>query len=215
MLLSDTHSQVVTLVTLLLSATMSSSQSTPQAPRATPQEQTTFAKIFRIDPASGAPTPLEDCKIKSSATRYSSGFLFLEGQTSPVAFKAAEPQVFVIRLMSPEDKYGVELTTEQVRKRIELQRLNVGVLKRLIGDKPVRYLTKPPYIPLDVQPYGQVALGLDPKKPNRAAQSFQLTPHVALPPGEYGISITGMHNFELVNRAAMGFQQWAFGIAPR
>jgi hypothetical protein len=202
-------------VTLLVSATMSSSQSTPQTPLAPPQEPTTFGLVFRIDPATGAPTPLEDCKIKSSATQYSSGFLFIDGPASPVAFKAAEPQVFVIRLMSPEDKYGVELTSEGVRKRIELKRLNVGVLKRLIGDKTVRYLTQPPNTPVDVQPYGQVALGLDPKKPNRTAQSFQLTPHVALTPGEYGISFTGIHNFELVDRAAFGFHQWAFGVAPR
>jgi len=215
MLLSNTHSPVVYLVTILLSGTMSSSQSTPQTPLAAPQEPTTFAKIFRIDPATGAPTPLEDCKVKNSATQYKSGFLYLEGRASPAAFKAVEPQVFVIRLMSPGDKYGVELTSEEVRKRIVLMRLNVGDLKPPNGGKPVRFLTNPPNIPVDVQPIGQAALGLDPKKPNRAAQSFQLTPHVALAPGEYGISMGGLHNFELVMASLVERQQWAFGIAPR
>jgi hypothetical protein len=67
-------------------------------------------------------------------------------------------------------------------------------------------------IPLDVETYGQLTLGLDPKKPDRAAQSFRLTPHIALTPGEYLISIYATHNFELINNPLIGNKFLAFGI---
>jgi hypothetical protein len=70
-------------------------------------------------------------------------------------------------------------------------------------------------IPLDVQTYGQLTLGLDPKGPDRAAQSFRLTPHIALTPGEYLILLRGTHNFELIANGLAGNEDWAFEIVQR
>lgn len=202
---------------LVATASMSSSQMTSQAPSATPQEPTTLGELFRIDQATGAPAALERVKFKTirAGPDFRPGFFqplehmvyfYIEGGASPVAFKAGEPQQFVIRLMSPGDRYGVELNSEEVRKRIRLNRLVVQNVKTHDG----RFFTKTD-IPLDVQTYGQLTLGLDPKKPDRAAQSFRLTPHIALTPGEYHFWITGRHNFELV-RGSFGDEDWAFGI---
>ena len=203
---------------LVATASMSSSRLASQAPSATPQEPTTLGELFRIDQATGAPAVLERVKVKNlkvGQTRQP-GFLqpledvvdfYIEGVASPVVFKAGEPQQFVIRLMSPGDRYGRELDSAEVLKHIGLMRLVVQNIRK----HDERFLTKSS-IPLDVQPYGQLTLGLDPKKPDRAAQSFRLTPRIALPPGEYHIWIAGTHNSELVANRLAGRGDWAFEI---
>jgi WD40 repeat protein len=133
---------------------------------------------------------------------------YIEGGASPASFKAGEPPQFVIRLMSPGDRYGAELNSQEVRRHIAVSRLAVQNVKT----HDERFLAKSPDIPLDVQTYGQLTLGLDPKKPDRAAQSFRLTPHGPLAPGEYLVSIFGVHNFELT-KMLHNQEKLAFGIA--
>jgi len=210
----------VWFVPMLLVATISiaPSQLAAQATSVTPQEPTTLGEIFRVDPSTGAPTALERVKIKNlkvGQTRQPGIFqplenvvdFYIEGVTSTVAFQAGDPQQFVIRLMSPEDKYGRELNAAEVLKHIGLMRLVVQDIKK----HDDRFLTKT-MIPLDVQPYGQPTTGLDAKKPDRTAQSFRLIPHVALTPGEYLILLRGTHNFELIANGLAGNEDWAFKI---
>ncbi len=206
---------------LVATASMSSSRLTAQATSATPQEPTTLGELFRIEQATGAPTALERVKVKQhkiGKTRSPGIFqpredvvdFYIEGAASPVVFKAGEPQQFVIRLMSPGDRYGRDLNSEEVRKHIFLTRLVMQNLKA--HDK--RFVTKT-NIALDVQTYGQLTLGLDPKKPDRAAQSFRFTPQIALTPGEYLIFLRATHNFELIANGLVGGEDWAFRIVER
>jgi hypothetical protein len=206
---------------LVATASMSSSRLASQAPSATPQEPTTLGELFRIDQATGAPAVLERVKVKNlkvGQTRQP-GFLqpledvvdfYIEGVASPVVFKAGEPQQFVIRLMSPRDRYGRELNSAEVLMHIGLMQLAVQMIRK----HDERFLTKT-MIPMDVQSYGQSTLSLDPKKPDCAAQSFRLTPHIALTPGEYLILMRGTHNFELIANGLAGNEDWAFEIVQR
>jgi hypothetical protein len=204
-------------------ASMSSSQLTSQAPSASarPQEPATLGELLRIDQATGAPAALERVKVKNlkvGQTRQPGIFqpledvvdFYIEGVASPVVFKAGEPQQFVIRLMSPGDHYGRELNSAEVLKHIGLMQLAVQDIRK----HDDRFLSKT-MIPLDVQPYGHPTTGLDAKKPDRTAQSFRLTPHIALTPGEYLIMIRGTHNFELIANGLAGREDWAFGIVQR
>jgi hypothetical protein len=195
-------------------AQVPSSPPTSQSPSATPQEPTTLGELFRLDQATGAPTALERVKVKI----YDAGgpsrhrwYSYIEGRASPVAFKAGERQVFVIRLLSPGGRYGVELNSQEVQKHISLMRLAIAPMGRKKQEE--RFLTETDN-PLDVQTYGQLMPGLDPKNPNRVAQLFRLTPDFGLTPGEYLIRIVGLHNFELAKYFA-GEEDWAFGIVVR
>jgi hypothetical protein len=180
-----------------------------------------MSRAILMNRATGTPAALEHVKVKNlkvRQTRQPGIFqplehvvdFYIEGVASPVVFKADEPQQFVIRLMSPGDRYGRELNSEEVLKHIGLMRLVVQNIRK----HDDRFLTKP-MIPLDVQTYGQLTLGLDPKGPDRAAQSFRLTPHIALTPGEYLILIRGTHNFELIANGLAGNEDWAFEIVQR
>jgi hypothetical protein len=208
-------------IALAAMASISPRLATAQAPSVTVHEPTTLGEIFRVDPSTGAPAALERVKVKNlkvGQTRQPGIFqpredvvdFYIEGVASPVVFKADEPQQFVIRLMSPEDKYGRELNSAEVLKHIGLMRLVVQDIRK----HDDRFLTKT-MIPLDVQPYGQSTPGLDAKKPDRTAQSFRLTPHIALTPGEYLISIRGTHNFELIANGLVGNEDLAFRITER
>ena len=211
----------IAAMVFVATASMSSSRLASQAPTATPQEPTTLGEIFRIDQATGAPAALERVKVKNlkvGQTRQP-GFLqpledvvdfYIEGVASPVVFKAGEPQQFVIRLMSPGDRYGRELNSAEVLMHIGLMQLAVQTIRK----HDERFLTKT-MIPMDVQSYGQSTLSLDPKKPDCAAQSFRLTPHIALTPGEYLILMRGTHNFELIANGLAGNEDWAFEIVQR
>jgi hypothetical protein len=203
---------------LVATASMSPSQLTGQATWVTPQEPPTLGEFFRIDQATGTPTPLERVEVKAVRTKRSVVEFYIEGSASPVSFKAGEPLQFAIRLMSPGDRNDGELNAKEVQRHIRLGRLVVQHFKKM-GD--VRMLTVG-IIGLNVQPYGQLTRGLDPRKPDRVAQSFRLTPDIALTPGEYYIWIGGMHDFELDTGAHFkmrfsghGVEHWAFEITAR
>ena len=206
---------------LMAMASTPSTRLASQERLAAPQEPATLGEMFHIDQTTGAPAALERVKIKEQKAGpiRSDGIIkpreqmvdfYIEGGASPVVFKSGEPQMFVIRLMSPGDRYGSELNSEEVRKHIGLTRLVVQNVKT----HDERFLTKT-NIPLDVQAYGQLTLGLDSKNAGRSAQSFRLTPHVALTSGEYQIWIRGTHNFELVSNGLVGDEDWAFSIVER
>jgi len=205
---------------IVATALISWSQLAAQAPSAKPQEPSSLGEMFRIDQLTGAPATLERVKVKQHKIgQVRSGFLqppkdqvnfYIEGGASPVVFKAAEPQQFVIRLMSPGDRYGRELSPEELLKHVGLNRLAVQSVK----SHDERIVTKT-NIPLDVQTYGQLTLGLDPQKPDRAAQSFRLTTHIALTPGEYDIWIRATHDSELIANGFVGNEDWAFEIVER
>ena len=206
---------------LMATALISPSLMTSQTHSADPQEPTTLGKFFRIDQATGAPTALGSVKVKEQKAgpiRSQGVFkphvqmvdFYVEGRASLVTFKTGEPQQFVIRLMSPGDRYGRELNSEEVQKHIGLTRLVMQSVKT--HDERVLTTTN---IPLDVQTSGQSTLGLDPQKPDRAAQTFRLTPQSALTPGEYLIWIKGTHNFELIANGLVGDENWAFRIEER
>jgi hypothetical protein len=131
-----------------------------------------------------------------------------------VAFKAGEPEQFVIRLMSPGDSWGKDLSTAEVRTHIGLGPLLVQTENQRRKSVTGRFVTKTA-IPFDIEPFGQPTLGLDPKNASRAAQSFLLTPRVPLTPGNYQIGIVGVHDFELVHNALIGKEIWAFDIVAR
>jgi hypothetical protein len=191
---------------------------TGQATSVTPQEPPTFGELFRIDPATGTPTPLERVEVKGVYVKRSVVEFYFEGSASPVSFKAGEPLQFAIRLMSPGDRNDGELNAKEVQRHIRLGRLTVQHFKKQ-GD--VRMLTLGAIL-LNVQSYGLLTSGLDPKKPDRVAQSFRLTPDIALTPGEYHIWIGGMHDHELdtgahfhMNYSGHGIEHWAFEIIAR
>jgi hypothetical protein len=204
---------------LAAAASMSPARLICQTPSITPQQPRSLGEFFRVDRATGAPTPLEHVKIKTFAAQIKGltqmDEFYIEGVASQVQFKAGEPQQFVISLMSPGDSWGKDLSTAEVR-------MHIGLGPLLVQDtvnerrKPVvgRFVTKTA-IPFDIEPFGQPTLGLDPKNPARAAQSFLLTPSVPLTPGHYQIGIVGVRNFELVHNALFGKEIWAFDIVAR
>jgi hypothetical protein len=202
---------------LVATASMSSSRLAAQVSSINPQEPATLAEIFRVDQRTGALAALEHVKVRQQKVGQTRSGIFqpredvvdfyMDGAASTVAFKAAEAQQFVIRLLSPEDRYGRELSAEEVRKHIVLTRLVV----RNVKSREERIVTQA-NLALDVLPYGQSTAGLDFKKPDRTAQSFRLTPQAALTPGEYLISIRGTHNFELIANGLVGNEDLAFRI---
>jgi hypothetical protein len=202
---------------LAVAASMSPARLACQATPVAPQEPPTLGEFFRVDRATGAPTPLELAKIKNALVLTGDGReveFYFEGSASTVTFKAGEPQQFVIRLIVPGDNSGKDLSTAEVRMHVALGPLLVQNLGK--GKKSVvgRFVTKTE-IPFDIEPFGQSTLGLDPKNPARAAQSFLLTPSVLLTPGKYQIGIRGVHDFEFVHNGLFGREYWAFDIVAR
>ena len=207
-------------ILFVAAALMPPSRLAAQVSSPTPQEPTTLGEIFRVDQLTGGPAALEHVKVKQQKVGQTRSGVFqprenlvdfyVEGAASPVAFKAGESQQFVIRLMSPEDRYGRELNAGEVRKHIVFTRLVV----RNVKSRDERLVTQTS-LPFDVQPYGQSTVGLDAKKPERTAQSFRLTPQTALTPGEYLLSIRGTHNFELIANGLVGNEDLAFRITER
>lgn len=186
----------------------------------TPQEPPTLGEFFRVDQATGAPTPLEHMKMRTVAGPVQKGGIqmvesYIEGVASPVQFKAGEPQQFVIRLMSPSDSQGKDLSTAEVRMHFGLGPLLVQTTVNQHKKSVVGRFATTTFIPFGIQSFGQSTLGLDPKNPARAAQSFLLTPSVPLAPGKYQIWIGGLHNFDLVRNPFSGMERWAFDIVER
>jgi len=197
----------IAAILLSAGASMSPGRLACQAPSITPQDPSTLDEFFRVDRATGAPTPLEHAKLKSVTFGQEMEF-YIEGSAS-VAFKAGEPQQFVIRLMSLGESSGTDTLTAEVRRRIVLGPLLVQQFgrKHVVG----RFATRTE-IPFDIVPFGQSTLGLDPKKPARAAQSLLMTPHVPLAPGKYQIWLKGVGIFQ--NIPVRG-EHWAFDIVAR
>jgi hypothetical protein len=188
---------------------------TGQATSVTPQEPTTLGELFRIDPATGTLTPLERVEVKGVQVKGRMVEFGIEGSASPVSFRAGEPLQFAIRLMSPGDGTGRELNAEEVLRHIRLGPLVVQHFKKLGDERMLTVAT----LGVNVQTYGQLTRGLDPRKPDRVAQSFRLTPQRALAPGQYDICIGGMHDNELeIGRhkyRVRGTEHWAFEIIAR
>lgn len=194
---------------LAAAASMSPRQLTSQVAPITLQEPPTLGELFNADQATGVLTPLEHVKLKKLAGPIRSGGflqpriqmveLYFEGGASPVAFKAGQPPQFVVRLMNPVDRYGRELTKEEVSKHFALMRLVVQNDKNHVE----RFLSKTT-IPVDIKVLGALKLGLDRGHPDRTAQSFLLTPQIPLVPGEYQIWVAGMHDYELVANGLVG-----------
>lgn len=195
-------------------------QLTGQATSIALQEPPVLGELFNADRATGALTPLEHVKLKKLVGPIRSGGflqprvqmveLYFEGGASPVAFKAGQPPQFVVRLMNPVDRYGRELTKEEVSKHFSLMRLAVQNVK----GHDERFLSKTT-IPLDVEALGALKLDLDRGHPDRTAQSFLLTPQVHLAQGEYQIWVAGTHDYELVANGLVGEEHWAFEIIAR
>lgn len=210
----------VAAMLLALAASISPCRLPGQTAPIAPQEPSALGELFSVDQATGALAPLEHVKTKTLPGKIQSGGflqprvqmveLYFEGRTSPVTFKAGQPMHFLVRLMSPADRYGQELTAEHVGWHFSLARLVVQNAKNHEG----RFITKA-VVPLNVETIGAIKLGLDAKHPDRAAQSFLLTPQTPLVPGPYHIWIAGMHDYELVANAMVGEQHWAFDIVPR
>ena len=188
---------------------------TGQATSVTPQEPPTLGEFFRIDPATGTLTPLERVEVKGVQVKGRRVEFGIEGSASPASFKAGEPLQFAVRLMSPGDGTGRELNAEEVLGHIRLGPLVVQHFKKLGDERMLTVAT----LGLNVQTYGQLTRGLDPRKPDRVAQSFRLTPQRALAPGQYDICIGGMHDNELeIGRhkyRVRGTEHWAFEIIAR
>jgi hypothetical protein len=206
----------IAAMVLVATASLSPSQLTGQATSVTPQEPSILGELFRIDQAAGTPTPLERVKVKKMAVNMHRVEFCIDGSASPVSFKAGEPIQFAIRLLGPGDRNDGELNAEEVRRHVRLGRLVVQQFKK--GDE--RVLTTAT-IALYVQTYGQLTRGLDPKKPDRVAHSFRVTPQIALIPGKYHLWIDGMHDLELNTgsrfRASIGpgGEHWAFDVIAR
>ena len=205
---------------LVAAASWSPGQLSGQASPITVQEPPILGELFYADGSTGALTPLEHVKPKRLAGRIKSGGflqprvqmveLYFEGGTSSVAYKAGQPLHFLVRLLSPADRYGQKLTKEEVSRHFALARLVVQDVKNQQG----RFLTKAT-IPLDVEAIGAPRVGLDLQHPDREAQSFLLTPNLSLAPGEYQIWSAGTHDNELIANFLVGEEHWAFGIVQR
>jgi len=131
---------------------------------------------------------------------------YFDGSSSPVTLRAADPQVFAIRLLGPSDRDGRDATAEEAQKHF--------LLTKLQTEEGRRYITKVD-AQFDVRTFGTPTPGLDPKKPERLAVSFELTPRMVLGPGEYVILLAGTHNFEFIGNFLASSDRWAFAIVDR
>lgn len=204
---------MIPLILVTTALTLSS-----QVTSRSPIQPSGTGEIFAIDQSTGAVLALEHVRTRNHAVGgpVRKGVfqpleqptnVYIEGGASPVELKAGETPRFVVRLMSPGDRYGRVLTVEEVLRHVALNPMVAGKIKTL----DVRFMTKTD-IPMDVQTYGQSTPGLDPKKPDRAAQSFVLIPRTALAPGQYLLLITGVHDGELISNRLLGTEWSAFGI---
>jgi hypothetical protein len=214
-----TSTSWIAAMILSAAASMSPGRLACQTPSSPPQQPPTLGEFFRVDRSTGALTPLEHVKTKTvTGPMHKQGFLtpptqtveyYFEGIASPVAFKAGEPQQFVIRLMSSGDSSGKEPSAAEAGTHIAMGPLLVQSAVNQRGKSVVgRFLTKT-VIPFDIEPLGKPTLGLDPKNPARTAQSLLLTPHVPLAPGKYQIWIMQMGPF---HNAIDGSEHSAFDI---
>ena len=158
---------------------------TPAPVPATVPEPGAAGELFHVG-ATGTLRPLERVRMrerKVGGARSQGMFkpsvqdyaYYLEGGASQVTVKAGDPQVFVIRMLGPSSRWGKEPTADEAQKHF--------LLTKLQSEEGRRYLTKVD-VQFDVRTYGRATPGLDPKKFERLAMSFQLTPRSVLAPGE-------------------------------
>jgi hypothetical protein len=189
---------------------------TPTPVPATIPEPALAGDLFSVSPA-GTLTNLERVRMrerKVGGARSQGMFkpsvqdyaYYFDGSTSPVTVKAGDPQVFVIRMMAPTSRWGKEPTADEAQKHF--------LLTKLQSEEGRRYLTKVD-VQFDARSYGRPTPGLDPKRYERAAVSFQLTPRIVLEPGEYVVLMAGTSNSEFIANLKSGADRWAFAIVER
>jgi hypothetical protein len=175
----------------------------------TPQEPGAPGELFFVT-SSGGLTALERVRLREAkAVRSRSQQdieFYVEGSSSPVVIRAGEPQSFAIRMMGGGSRSAKAPTADEAQKHF--------LLTKLQSADGRRYLTKVD-VQFDVRAYGRATPGLDPKRFERIATSFQLTPRTALGPGEYVIYMAGTNNLEFVGNMSTGGDRWAFAIADR
>jgi len=191
----------------------------PAAPAPTPAtvpEPGLAGELFIVSPT-GTLTALERVRLrerKVGGARSQGMFkpsvqdyaYYLEGGTSPVTVKTDDPQVFVIRMMGSTNRWGKEPTAEEAQRHF--------LLTKLQSEEGRRYITKVD-VQLDARSYGRPTPGVDSKRFERVAVSFQLTPQSVLGPGEYVILMAGTSNSEFIGNLNSGADRWAFTIADR
>jgi len=148
---------------------------------------------------------LRETKANASGSKANIEFYF-DGSSSPVVIRAGEPQSFAIRMLGGGNRGGRAPTPEEAQKHF--------LLTKLQSADGRRYLTRVD-VQFDVRSYGRPTPGLDPKRFERLATSFQLTPRTLLAPGEYVIYMAGTANFEFVGNMSTGGDRWAFAIVDR
>ena len=186
---------------------------TPAPAPATLPEPGTAGELYLVGP-SGTLRPLERVRMrdrKVGGARSQGMFkpsvqdfaYYFEGGSSQVTSKAGDPQVFVIRMLGPSSRWGKEPTPDEAQKHF--------LLTKLQSEEGRRYLTKVD-VQFDVRSYGRATPGLDPKKFERVAVSFQLTPRSVLGPGEYVVLMAGTDNLQFIGNLSAGADRWAFAI---
>ena len=192
----------------------------PPAPSGTMamlQEPAILGEVFGISMTTGAPTPLErvrmrDAKVggprsqgafRPSVQDYS---FYFEGAASPATFKASDTVVLAVRMFGAADRWSKDATPAEVQKHVVLTRLQVAEGRR--------YLTKVD-VPLDIETYGKPTPGMDSRKPERVAVSFQMKPRTPLVPGEYVVYMAGVQSSAFVSNANAGGERWAFSVVDR
>lgn len=182
---------------------------TTAASPAIPQEPAAPGELFFVTTA-GTLTGLERVRLREAKAGRSRAQqdieFYVDGAGSPVVFKAGEPQSFAIRMMGGGGRWSKEPTAAEAQKHF--------LLTKLQSADGRRYLTKVD-VQFDVKTFGRPAPGLDPKRFERLATSFQLMPRTVLGPGEYVIYMAGTTNFEFVSNLSTGGDRWAFAIADR
>jgi len=197
-------------------ASTAPSPAAPAPAPATTPEPGLAGELFIVSPT-GTLTTLERVRLrerKVGGARSQGMFkpsvqdyaYYFEGSTSSVTVKSDDPQVFVIRMMGSTNRWGKEPTAEEAQRHF--------LLTKLQSEDGRRYLTKVD-VQFDARSYGRATPGLDPKRFERVAVSFQLTPRSVLDPGEYVILMAGTSNSEFIGNLNSGADRWAFTIADR
>jgi hypothetical protein len=170
---------VATAVALSLSIV---SSAPAQQAAVTPQQPTVPWEAFRVDLATGALIPLESTKARKEK-RGRDVYCYVEGAQSPMTIRSHEPLVFVFRYDgSPKNAEVLRKSKRAWYKGLEFVS---------VSDTARRYATGK-YVPVDVEPYGEVVSGVNPKDQKEVGQAFVVKPQGPLAPGEYALTLGGM-----------------------
>jgi hypothetical protein len=191
--------------------------SAPPPAAATVQEPMSIGELFAVSGANGGLVPLERVAMrerKVGGTRSQGAFkpsvqdfaYYFDGAASPATIRVGDPQVFVIRMLGPADRKGREPTAAEAQNHFLLTKLEV--------QDGVRYITKQD-TQFNVRTYGSPRAGMDPKRTDRMAVSFELTPRSPLGPGEYVVVLGGTSNYQFIGDYGAGLERWAFAIVDR